>query len=96
MHQLETMEKEFMQRIEALKASGNFSPTGPCSRCTEKYMDFAVSKMITALGEVNRNDRSKQFGASMIKSIRESCAKHGIKHLPLTEKAWADMSKDAP
>lgn len=97
MNQLETLEKEFMERIEALKASGgSFNPTGSCGRCTDKYIDFAVSKMVAALAEGERNDRSRQFGASLIKSIRENCAKRGINHLPLTEKAWADMSKGAP
>ena len=91
MSQLEALEKEFMAKIEALKASGNyFSPVGQCDRCVEKYIDFAMSKMIAGL-DFSGGERSIAFGVSLVKSIQNTCAQRGIKHLPLTEKAWAEI-----
>lgn len=91
MSQLTALEKEFMAKIEALKASGNyFSPVGQCDRCVEKYIDFALAKMITGL-DFDGGERSTAFGVSLVQSFQKACAERGIKHLPLTEKAWADI-----
>lgn len=96
MGQLEALEKEFMGKIEALKASGNsFSTVGSCSHCVEKYADFAMSQMIRGLG-FDGTERSTAFGVALVKSIQNNCAKRGIRHLPLTEKAWADIKGAFP
>lgn len=96
MSQLETLEKEFMEKIEALKVSGNsFAAVGQCNRCVEKYIDFAMSKMILGL-DFDGGERRTAFGVSLVKSIQSTCAKRGINHLPLTEKAWADIKGSFP
>jgi len=96
MSQLEALEKEFMEKVEGLKASGNsFSAVGSCARCVEKYIDFAMSKMIVGL-DFNGGERSMAFGVALVKSIQKTCAARGIKHLPLTEKAWADIKGSSP
>ena len=97
MRQLEAVEKEFMERVESLKASGGaFSVVGSCERCTDKYIDFAMSKIAAAITEGERSDRNFQFAASLFKSIKKACSKRGIKTLPLTERAWAKINGSSP
>jgi len=92
MRQLNVLEKEFMGKIESLKASGDsFEAVGSCGRCVDKYIDLAASKMVDALADGENGDGGGQFGIALIKSIQATCAKRGIKHLPLTERAWANI-----
>lgn len=87
----EALQVEFERRIrdiqEKISVSGeSFGAVGSCERCQDKYIDFAISKIVSGL----QGGMGEKFATLFVKNIRKKFSDRGIKKFPLTEKALSE------
>lgn len=93
-----SLEAEFTRKIMETKknlgaSAESFGAVGSCDRCNNKYIDFAISKIISGLKEEDPRF-GIAFAVSFVKNAREKFEKRGVRHFPLTEKALAEIQNN--
>ena len=88
----EKLQREFNRKIRELthgaEAAGKaYSTLGSCRRCTVKYADLSVSKMIRGL----QGKKGIFFAKSIVTGVRKKLLRGEIKYWPLTERALAEV-----
>jgi hypothetical protein len=83
-----------LEMQEKLQESSNaFGAVGSCDRCNKKYIDFAISKIVSGL-KGNKDSRfGTAFAINFVKNVREQFSKRGVMHFPLSERALEEHSK---